>query len=98
MIFENSKIYDLLKTIALNVTPLVTFFSALCIIWKVPHAEQITASLAALDTLIGAWVWASSKKFAEHLEVVNANDQNENQILMAESMLEEDEKDLVKGE
>lgn len=49
----SNKTYDRLKTIALIVAPLLTFLAALCIIWKVPFAEQITASLAALDAMLG---------------------------------------------
>lgn len=50
----NNKTYDTLKIIALIAAPLITFIGAVCIIWKVPFAEQITATLAALDTLLGA--------------------------------------------
>ena len=49
----SNKTYDILKTIALIVAPLLTFMAALCIIWQVPFAEQITASLAALDAMLG---------------------------------------------
>ena len=49
----SNKTYDRLKTIALIVAPLLTFLAALCIIWKVPFSEQITASLAALDAMLG---------------------------------------------
>ena len=46
--------YDILKRIALIAAPLITFLGAVCVIWKVPFAEQITATLAALDTLLGS--------------------------------------------
>ena len=46
--------YDTLKKIALIAAPLITFLGAVCVIWKVPFAEQITATLAALDTLLGS--------------------------------------------
>lgn len=46
--------YDTLKKIALIAAPLITFIGAVCIIWNVPFSEQITATLAALDTLLGS--------------------------------------------
>ena len=58
-----NKTYDTLKTIALVATPIITFLAALCTIWNVPYCEQITASLAALDTLIGAFVIKSSMDY-----------------------------------
>lgn len=61
MIFDN-KTYDILKKIALNFAPLATFIGAICIIWGVPYSEQITATLAALDTLLGALIHKSSKE------------------------------------
>ena len=50
----SNKTYDTLKRIALVAAPLITFLGAVCVIWKVPFAEQITATLAALDTLLGS--------------------------------------------
>ena len=49
----SNKTYDTLKTIALIGTPVITFLAALCTIWQVPHCSEITASLAALDALLG---------------------------------------------
>lgn len=49
----SNRTYDILKTIALIAAPLITFIGAVCIIWGVPFAEQITATLAAIDTLLG---------------------------------------------
>lgn len=50
----SNKTYDTLKKIALIAAPLITFIGAVCIIWNVPFSEQITATLAALDTLLGS--------------------------------------------
>lgn len=50
----SNKTYDTLKRIALVAAPLITFIGAVCIIWNVPFSEQITATLAALDTLLGS--------------------------------------------
>ena len=48
--------YDFVKMFALIGAPVVVFLSALCNIWNVPHAAELTATLAAIDTLIGAIV------------------------------------------
>ena len=52
----SNKTYDILKFAALIATPIITFLCAIISIWGIPYGQQITASLAALDTLIGAIV------------------------------------------
>lgn len=65
----NDKTYDIIKLIALVGAPVIVFLSALCNIWHVPHAAELTATLAAIDTLIGAIVTAAKAKYdAEHSE------------------------------
>lgn len=57
----SDKTYDLIKNIALFATPIITFIVALLAIWNIPYCEAITASLAALDTLLGAIVIVAKK-------------------------------------
>lgn len=52
----SDKTYELLRFIALAIAPVSTFIAALLSIWSVPYATEITASLAALTTLIAAIV------------------------------------------
>lgn len=52
----SNKTYDTLKVIALLVAPLITFVGSLVSIWGISHGEQIVATLAACDVLIGAVV------------------------------------------
>lgn len=54
----SNKVYDIIKLVALIGAPVIVFLSALCNIWAVPHAAELTATLAAVDTLIGAIVTA----------------------------------------
>lgn len=61
----DNKIYDRLKTAALLVAPVIVFISSVCSIWNVPHTAEITATLAALDTLIGAAVAILKKQYDE---------------------------------
>lgn len=52
----SNKTYDTLKFIALLIAPLVTFVGSLVSIWGISHGEQIVATLAAIDVLVGAVV------------------------------------------
>ena len=62
-----NKTYDTLKFIALAVTPVFTFICAIISIWGIPYAQQITATLAALETLIGALVVIAKKIYDNRL-------------------------------
>lgn len=59
----SNKTYDTLKGIALMIAPLITFLAALGEIWGLPCMVEITATLAALDTLLGAFLNQSSKDY-----------------------------------
>lgn len=52
----SNKAYDTLKFIALLIAPIVTFVGSLVSIWGISHGEQIVATLAAIDVLVGAVV------------------------------------------
>ena len=59
--------YDKLKLIAWILAPVITFIGALCSIWGVENADRITATLAALDTLLGSLLTISNANYnAEH--------------------------------
>lgn len=58
-----NKQYDTLKMIALILTPVLAFMASLTNIWHVPYAEQIVATLTALDTLLGALVVIANKQY-----------------------------------
>lgn len=57
----SDKTYDVLKFVALAISPLIVLLSALCTIWNVPHAEAWCATLAAIDTFVGAVVLVAKK-------------------------------------
>lgn len=59
----SDKTYDIIKMVALIGAPVIVFLSALCNIWAVPHAAELTATLAAIDTLIGAVVTALKAQY-----------------------------------
>lgn len=64
MIFQDG-MYDKLKIIAWILAPLITFLAALGEIWGIPHMVEITATLAALDTFLGALLTVSNRKYNE---------------------------------
>ncbi len=48
--------YDTIKAIGLVAVPILTFLVAIVNIWNIPYGDQIVATLAAVDVLIGAFV------------------------------------------
>lgn len=77
----SNKTYDTLKLIALVYLPMCTFIATTLTIWKVPYADQITATMVAVDTLLGTLVKVLGdnyqKKKAEELEQAKAINQQE---------------------
>ena len=62
----SNKVYDILKWIALVVFPAIaTLFSAISMIWGIPYGEQITSTIIAIDTALGAILGVSSIKYAK---------------------------------
>ena len=59
----DNRTYDTIKIIALACVPICAFIGSLCSIWSVPHADQITTSLTALDTLLGALVVIFAREY-----------------------------------
>lgn len=66
-----NQVYDKLKLIAWILAPLITFIGSLCEIWGVPYAIQITATLAALDTLLGSLLTISNANYNAEQEKDN---------------------------
>lgn len=60
----NNKVYDILKFIAQIVLPAsATFYLTLAGIWSLPYGEQISGTIMAIDTLLGAILMISSTKY-----------------------------------
>lgn len=58
--------YDVLKWVAMIVLPaVVTFVAAIGQIWGIPYTAQIAATIAAVDTLLGACLQVSSANYTE---------------------------------
>lgn len=64
MIFNNSKVYDVLKWIATVVLPAITMlWLAIAKIWGIPYEVEIGATLAAITTFMGALLGISSIQY-----------------------------------
>lgn len=57
----NDKTYDIIKNTALIITPVLAFIASVVSIWNIPHGAEITATLTAIDTLLGAIVIVAKK-------------------------------------
>lgn len=53
--------YDALKMVALLIAPFTVFVASVMDIWEIPYTSEVTATLAAIDTLLGATVATLSK-------------------------------------
>lgn len=75
MIFKNSKVYDVLKWIALFFLPAIaTLYFALSGIWGLPYGEQIVGTITAVDTFLGAILGISSINYNKQQELVEYED------------------------
>ena len=60
----SNKVYDILKYIAQIVLPaLGALYFALAKIWGLPYGTEITGTLAAVDTFLGALLKISSDQY-----------------------------------
>ena len=63
----SNSVYDVLKFIAQIVLPaLATLWAALGKIWGWPLVTEITATICAIDTFLGALLGISSMQYAKH--------------------------------
>ena len=59
--------YDITKFVAL-MAPVLTLIASVVGIWGVPYADKITATLAAIDTCLGAIVIIAKAKYKGETE------------------------------
>ena len=66
MLIKDSKVYDVLKEVALVVLPAISvLYLALAGIWNLPYAQQVSGTIMAVDTFLGALLHISSKQYHE---------------------------------
>lgn len=60
----SNKVYDVLKVIAQIVLPAIaTFYVTIAGLWGLPYADQISGTIMAVDTLLGAILFKSSSNY-----------------------------------
>jgi len=71
----SNKVYDVLKFIAQIVLPaLATLWAALGKIWGWPLVTEITATICAVDTFLGALLGISSMQYNREKEPPDENE------------------------
>jgi len=64
MVFDNNKIYDVLKYIAQIILPaLATLYFALSKIWGLPYGVEIVGTISAVDVFLGTLLGISSASY-----------------------------------
>ena len=64
MVFDNDKVYDVLKYIAQIVLPaLATLYFALSKIWGLPYGVEIVGTISAVDVFLGTLLGISSASY-----------------------------------
>lgn len=65
----NNKVYDVLKFIAQIVLPAIaTLYITVANIWGLPYGEQISGTVMAIDTFLGALLMISTNVYNKQLE------------------------------
>ena len=64
----SDKTYDILKIAGLIAVPVITFLVAIVNIWQIPYGDQIVATLAAVDVLIGAIVSVAKLQYEKKIK------------------------------
>ena len=60
----NDKLYDILKWLVIIVLPAcATLYAALSSVWGWPFAEQVTTTITAVDTFLGAVLCISTVNY-----------------------------------
>ena len=61
-----NEMYDVLKEVALTVLPaLSVFIVAIGKIWNIPYTAEISGTIMAIDTFLGACLHVSNKNYTE---------------------------------
>ena len=74
MIFKNSKVYDVLKYLALiGFNAVGVFYKAVAEIWNLPYGNQVALTCSALALLVGTLIGISSHNY-NNIEIEDTED------------------------
>ena len=69
MIFENGKIYDILKYLALiGFNAVGVFYKAISGIWHLPYGDEVALTCSALALFVGTLIGISSHQYNKIIE------------------------------
>lgn len=90
--------YDRLKWVVIRWSYLVTFIALIVKTFDIAYGIETVTIVAGIGAMLAGLLGISNQAY-EHTQRIIANeDHKENQLKMAEDMLEEDEQRMVKGE
>lgn len=92
----NSKVYDVLKSIAMVWLPaLATLYYAVASLWGIPDATNVIGTMAAVDTFLGAIIGISSLNYKPPIDGILMPGPNEMKLHLPLTQEEAASKDTV---
>lgn len=90
--------YDRLKWIVIRWSYLVTFIGLIVKTFAVPYGMETVILVGGIGAMLAGLLGISNQAYENMQRIINTEDHNEDQTLMAEAMLEEDEQQIINGE
>ena len=90
--------YDRLKWVVIRWSYLVTFIGLIAKTFSIPHGMETVIVVGGIGAMLAGLLGISNRAYNDTQRIMANEDHSENQMLMAEDMLEEDEQRMVKGE
>lgn len=90
--------YDRLKWVVIRWSYLVTFIGLIVKTFAVPYGMETVILVGGLGAMLAGLLGISNQAYENMQRIINTEDHNEDQALMAEAMLEEDERQIINGE
>ena len=90
--------YDRLKWVVIRWSYLVTFIGLIVKTFAVPYGMETVILVGGLGAMLAGLLGISNQAYENMQRIINTEDHDEDQKLMAEAMLEEDEQQIINGE
>lgn len=90
--------YDRLKWIVTRWDYFVVFIALIVKTFEVPYGLETVTIVGGIGAMLAGLLHISNQTYEENKKILEYQDTDENQMLMMESMLEENEQQMIKGE
>lgn len=90
--------YDRLKWVVIRWSYLVTFIGLIVKTFAVPYGMETVILVGGIGSMLAGLLGISNQAYENMQRIINTEDHDEDQALMAEAMLEEDEQQIINGE